>query len=90
MPAYIIAYDLHEAGQNYTCIIDRLKKYGTYCHLQQSVWIINTNQSAVQVRDNLMKCLDRNDKLFVGLLGGEAAWTGYPDNISNWLRQHLQ
>lgn len=90
MPAYIVTYDLHETGQNYTCLIDKLKQYGTYWHAQQSVWVVVTNQSAVQIRDNLMKCTDSNDKIFVAHLGGEAAWTGYPDSTSNWLKQNLK
>ncbi len=89
MAAYIIAYDLHQAGQNYSCLTKKLEAYGTHWHMQGSVWIIGTNQSATQIRDNLSPCLDANDKLFVSRLSGEAAWYGYGDDISQWLKNLL-
>lgn len=54
-----------------------------------SVWIIITSQGAIQIRDFLSPCLDSNDKLFVGKLSGEAAWTGYRAQITEWLKKHL-
>lgn len=89
MATYIVTYDLHKQGQNYDCIIKKLEAYGTYWHMQQSVWIISTSQTAAQVRDNLQVCLDQNDKLFVGRLSGEAAWVGYEDRITQWLKSTL-
>lgn len=89
MPSYVVAYDLHKQGQNYDCIIKKLEGYPTHWHMQQSVWVIVTSQSAVQIRDNLQPCLDANDKLFVGQLSGQAAWVGYNQNISDWLMRQL-
>lgn len=89
MAVYIVTYDLHKQGQNYECIIQKLNAYGTHWHMQQSVWIIETTQSAAQVRDNLITCLDANDKLFVAKLSGEAAWYGYTSDINQWLKQRL-
>lgn len=89
MSNYIVTYDLMKSGQNYTCLTTKLKAYGTWCHLQGSVWVISTSQTATQVRDNLASCLDSNDKLFVGQLSGGAAWIGHTAEISNWLKQNL-
>jgi CRISPR/Cas system-associated endoribonuclease Cas2 len=89
MAAYIVSYDLHVSGQNYECIVKKLESYGTHWHMQRSVWIIITSQSAIQIRDFLSPCLDSNDKLFVGKLSGEAAWTGYRAQITEWLKKHL-
>lgn len=85
MATYIVTYDLHKQGQNYACLIKKLEGYGTHFHMQQSVWIIETGQSAVQIRDHLNSCLDSNDKLFVGQLSG-AAWAGFTDEQSRWLK----
>lgn len=90
MAAFIIAYDLHKVGQNYTCITQKLEAYPTHWHMQGSVWIIETNQSAVQIRDNLSRCLDSNDKLMVARLAGEAAWTGYSDDVNRWIKDRLE
>ncbi len=84
MATYIVAYDLHKQGQNYACLIKKLEGYGTHFHMQQSVWIIETEQSAVQVRDHLKPCLDSNDKLFVGRMSA-AAWSGFTLEQSRWL-----
>lgn len=89
MAAFIVAYDLHKHGQNYDCITKKIEAYGYYWHMQASVWILKTDQSAVQIRDNLASCIDSNDKLFVGKLSGEAAWLGYDKKVSDWLMETL-
>lgn len=89
MPAYIVTYDLHKQGQNYSCLTKKLEAYGYYWHMQGSVWIIKTSETCVQIRDNLSSCLDSNDKLFIAKLQGEAAWTGYTQEHTNWLKGAL-
>lgn len=89
MAAYIVTYDLKQAGQNYTCLIKKLEAYPVHWHMQGSVWIIQTAKSAVQIRDELSQCLDTNDNLFVGHLGGEAAWNGFSDAGTSWLKKQL-
>lgn len=88
MYTYIVTYDLHKHGQNYDCIHNKLRSYGKWCHLQQSVWLIATSRSAVQIRDHLSGCLDGNDKLLVAKLSGEAAWNGYGTQISQWIKEN--
>jgi len=88
MSAYIVSYDLHKRGQNYECIIEKLKGYPEHWHMQQSVWIISTNQTVVQIRDHLMSCLDENDNLFVGKLSA-AAWHGFAPAAEPWLKARI-
>jgi len=90
MSAYLVTYDLMAQGQNYTCITQKLKSYPTHWHAQGSVWIIETDQTAAQVRDGLLLCLDSNDKLIVARLAGEAAWFGYPAQVTKWLKDRLE
>ena len=90
MSTYVVTYDLHTPGQKYECLSKKLEAYGTYYHIQGSVWIIKTNKSAAAVRDELVGCLDGNDKLIVARLSGEAAWYGYPTNGSEWLKDDLE
>lgn len=90
MTTYIVSYDLLNQGQNYQCITQKLKGYETHWHIQGSVWIVETSDSAVQIRDYLMPCLDQNDKLLVARLEGEAAWSGYADAGSKWLKARLE
>jgi len=89
MSCYVVAYDLMKSGQNYECLIKKLKAYGTYWHAQGSVWFVVSDQTAVQIRDSLSSCLDSNDKLIVAKLEGEAAWIGYGKEVSDWLLEQL-
>ena len=89
MAAYIVTYDLNKPGQNYKCVAEKLEAYPAHWKVQQSVWLLRTNQSAKQVRDIVGECLDPNDKLIVAKLSGEAAWKGYGDKISEWLKETL-
>jgi hypothetical protein len=89
MATYIVTYDLMKQGQNYTCLAKKLDAYPTHWHAQGSVWLIETNQSAVDIRENLSSCLDANDKLLVARLSGEAAWQGYSNSVSSWLKDRL-
>ncbi len=88
MSTFVVTYDLIKSGQNYDCVTAKLRSYGYYCHLQGSVWIIKSEKSAAQIRDNLKLCLDANDKLFVATLTGEAAWIGHSDKISKWIKEN--
>lgn len=86
MSTYVVCYDLHTPGQKYECLTKKLEGYGTYWHVQGSVWIIETKHSAKVVRDDLLGCMDGNDKLIVAGLSGEAAWFGYTDKVDDWFR----
>ena len=89
MTAYIVTYDLHVQGQNYDCLYKKLKTYPAWFHMQGSAWIVVSNNTATQIRDHLSSCLDKNDKLFVGKLSGEAAWIGYSTTNTDWLKKNL-
>lgn len=89
MAAYIVAYDLKKVGQNYSCITKKLEAYPTHWHMQGSVWIIESTKTATQIRDELIACLDQNDNLMVAQLSGQAAWNGFTDKASVWLKSLL-
>lgn len=89
MTNYLIAYDLSKPGQNYDDLIEHLKSYGTYAHVQKSVWIVASDGSAESVRDAATAYMDANDKIFVVALGREAAWRGASTEITDWLKSTL-
>ncbi len=89
MSTYIVTYDLHKHGQNYDCLVKKLEAYDAWCHMQGSVWVIETTQTSSQIWDNLKGCLDSNDNLFVGKLSGEATFSGFSQEITDWLKQNL-
>ena len=90
MTPHIFKYDLHKSGQYYQGVIERIKAYGVWCHIQGSVWIIKSSQTPEQIRNNLDQALDANDSIFVAKLSGEAAWRGLNLKQSNWLKEVAQ
>ena len=74
MQHFIVSYDLDKPGQNYLPLIQRLKQLGAI-ELLRSDWLLANPASAASVRDDLMRFMDSNDRIFVGILSGEAAWS---------------
>lgn len=64
MAIYIVTYDLNAPGQDYTPLIDEIKKY-THCKCLKSAFFIDTKEDAATIRDKLMKLIDKNDSLYV-------------------------
>ena len=87
MTRYIITYDLSAPGRNYGALYERIKAYSAWARITESSFAIMTQQTSVQIRDNLGEVLDSNDKLLVGPLG-VAAWMGLDKEVSEWLQRH--
>lgn len=83
---YCISYDLRNPGRDYSSLIEGIKAYGTWWHQTQSVWIIVSPRSAAEIRDELMRFMDQNDKLFVVVLKREWAAKGFQEKEYNWLK----
>jgi hypothetical protein len=89
MKTYLIGYDLNKAGQNYDILISEIKKIGTWWHCLDSTWLIKADSSTAIIRDHLRNFVDTNDELLVVCLTGEAAWVGFSDECSSWLKKNL-
>ena len=88
MKVYQISYDLRKQ-RDYAALYERIKTYH-WCHPLESCWVIATQQSATQVRDNLVQVMDRDDGLMVTRLSGEAAWRNLGDQVSQWLKRQME
>jgi hypothetical protein len=92
MRTILIAYDLvgtDESSADYARLIDHIKTaYSNWARVAKSVWIIRTTQAAKQVRDNCKAYMDSNDRPFVAVLTGEAAWTKVMCR-NEWLKENL-
>lgn len=91
MAAFLIGYDLNKPAQNYTGLIEAIKRLGngSWWHHLDSTWIIKSQSSAVAIRDALLPYIDKNDELLVVKLTNEAAWWGFNMEGSNWLKSQL-
>jgi CRISPR/Cas system-associated endoribonuclease Cas2 len=88
MKCYIILYDLKVPGRNYQQLYDAIQAYGTWGKISESAWAIVTTQNTTEIRDNLTKYIDSNDRLFVIKSGKEAAWRNSIADI-DWLKKFL-
>ncbi len=86
MKVLIVSYDLVNPGQNYERLIKLIKEFGSWARLGGSAYLILTASTPVEIRDKVKVALDSNDKLFVGSAPAPSAWTGLPDDVSNWLQ----
>ena len=66
MSAYMITYDLNAEGQNYEKVIETIKGCSvTWYSAWKSSYLIKSNMTAKQIRDNIAQYLDGNDTLLV-------------------------
>lgn len=86
MTVYAVTYDLHNPGQDYQKLHDQLKSYRNYSKRFDSFWLIDATQSAAEIRDDLIKVVDENDKIFV--IEVKRHWAGrkLADGMVNWLK----
>ena len=84
MAALLISYDLNAQGQNYACITKKLEAYETHWRFQRSVWMIQTDESELELATKLSACLDANDDLFIIRVAKTSAWAGFAPEGDEW------
>lgn len=70
----IVTYDLCNSNKNYSGLYEYLKKFSKWARITESCWFISSEKSCTTIRDEIMKIIDSDDRLFVGELNGTAAW----------------
>lgn len=87
---HIVAYDLKEPNDteaNYELIIGAIKsEFDSWCHIEQSVWLIDTQTEAGGVRDKLKDFVHKGDVLFVARLNGNWGSWNFGEERNNWLK----
>jgi hypothetical protein len=90
MRTILVGYDLNRPGQNYPGLVEALKATPLWWHYLDSTWLLRAEESAAQVRDRLKQCVDAGDELLVvDVTGTEAAWAGFNERASQWIRDNL-
>jgi hypothetical protein len=88
---FLITYDLkspNDTSDDYRRVIDALKAtYRTWCHLEKSVWLIETWQDAATVREAIRPYLYGADVLFVARLQGNWGSTNLAAEQTAWLKE---
>lgn len=65
MPQYVVSYDLHQTGRDYERLKKGLAALQETAKLLESVWLVNSNLTAAQIRDHLKGYCDNNDSIAV-------------------------
>lgn len=91
MAVYIVTYDLRceQDSQSYQKLIDLIKEEGVWACLGGSSYLIESNHTAIELRDKFKTVLDKNDMLYVGCVNSPAAWTGYSNEVTEWIKAKL-
>lgn len=89
MAKFLIAYDLTAPGRNYDDLIDHLKSYGTFSHALDSVWMIVTPLSSGEVKDEIKKHIDSNDKVLVVEIANHYAWRNLRTATGEWMTNNI-
>ena len=90
MSTFLIGYDLDTPGQNYEGLAEQIKSLGAWWHHLDSTWLVKSDLDQVAIRDRLKSVLDSNDELLVVNVSGDAAaWCGFDQRGSKWLRDNL-
>ena len=96
MTIYVIGYDLHptsgETEKDYANLMSAIKAIagGDWWHCLDSTWLVPSNQTAVQIRDQLLPHIHRDDQLLVvAYAPHESAWYGFSGDCQTWLRSHM-
>jgi hypothetical protein len=71
---HLVNYDLDKPGQSYQTLIKRLTEIGAR-RVLLSTWMVQGNYTAIDLRDDLRKYIDANDRLLIAdTTNGQFAW----------------
>jgi len=87
MASYIISYDLVNK-RDYKGLYDAIKSLGKWARVVESTWVIVSEKSCTEVRDELLSHMDGDDRLFVTQSSGIGAWRNARCS-NDWLKTNL-
>lgn len=90
MRTYLVTYDLMRPGKDYPALFAGIKSAasGGWAHPLDSFWLVNTVLSGEQLRNHLLRFIDKNDKLFVADVGRDWASFGLAPVVVDWLHSN--
>src|SRR5947208_3217570 len=85
---YCVSYELRVAGKNYEPLYNELKKSTRWWHYLQSTWLIQTDETAVQVWQRLVAHVDQQDSvLLIEVRNNAQGWL--PKDAWDWIRDNV-
>ena len=88
MKIYLVTYDLHVRGQNYTDLLAKIKESAMWARLSESSYAIGTEKTPQQLFDYLKPGLDSNDQLYIVTITKPYIGVG-TEEVNSWLENNL-
>ena len=86
MSIYLVSYDLRAPGRNYQNLHNYLDSFPSWAKPLESVWLIETSLTAVQLRDGVFQHVDANDQVFVvDVTKQPTAWRNLGAKVVEWI-----
>jgi hypothetical protein len=86
MACFMIGCRLSGPGNDYIALAEAIERLGRTWECPGSTWVVATDKTAADIRDELRPYLDTNDELLVAELSGDVAWRGTSKHFSEGLR----
>ena len=88
MRTYVIIVSLNPTG-TYNELHRNVQTFSTWWRNFNTMWIVRTHLTAVEIRNILGNYLGKEDQIFVGCLRGDTAWQGINQERTDWLLNYL-
>lgn len=91
MKSFLITYDLIRTGQAYEPLKEKIISINPkgYWKCMESVFIVNTDLTALEIGKLLDPLIDSNDKILIAELTGNLAFDGFAGDCETWLHNYL-
>jgi 23S rRNA pseudoU1915 N3-methylase RlmH len=91
MRTFLISYDLRvpETSEDYKKLIAYIKTF-SWAKLLYSVWLIQTEKTVAQIRDELKQETDANDRaIVIDVTGCNWATSNVAKEVTDWMKANM-
>jgi hypothetical protein len=85
---YLITYDLHKPGKDYTSLHNTIKTASTWWHYIESTWIIKTDLSVNEWSNRIRSVTDSNDNFLIVDISKQNRQGWLPKKAWDWIREN--
>jgi len=85
---YIVSYLPQRSVRN-SALLRAVQTFDMYAMLSETTFLVSASFAASTIRDRFKPHLRMNDQLFVAKLDKTAAWTGFDQTFSHWMRSAI-
>lgn len=89
MNTILIHYELHGTNRDYDALYQQIRSCGAWCHVHESLWLVNTTRTASEIRDHVGMVLKQRDQILTIDVSGRPWATNYRNEQTSWMRQNM-